>query len=396
MRSLRTFARVALVALLAFGAGCSGTPPSENSASADDAVTSIANTAVKEQLVGTCWLYTTAAWAEALHLRATGTTVDLSEAYWTYWLFYERITRGEVGDGGSLDESGTWGRAAQLIERYGAMLEADFIPEEASRPASERTIDAMNAIMVSLAAGKLATPASRNDRALVRAELDAAFELRPAMTDALDSTFGKDGRRALTATSGTITHARDFAVVSGSLSDLIGRALPETNDNHRAGPSAWKQVMYPAAAPDRRAVLRRVQRSLDDGLPVIMAWNVDHLALGPSGEFRAPSSSKGAVEAHLSLVTDYQVSNVPGFGVLPVGQPETRPDALAAGLSDNAIVDLLRIKNSWGSQPRQGSTIPAGYHDLFRGYYDASLESCEGAACRKSQALSYVIVPSGY
>jgi hypothetical protein len=405
-RVLRAAGSLAMVT----AAACSPSSADE-AGSADDAVTAIDMTPVKEQLVGTCWLYATAAWAEALHLEATRETINLSESYWTYWAFYDRIVRGEVDATGWVEEKGSWGAAAEIIARYGMMNESDFIPEEAESPSSDRTVDAFNAILVSLSAGALSTPASRRDRALVRSELDAAFGLRAETIAQLDETFGKDGRKVFTA-SGTIVpsgvpilRARDF-VVAGSaagatrtLDDYVGRDLPETNADRRSGMAVWKQVLYPAANSTdaaKRAVLRRVQKSLHDGLPVIVSWRVDHAAVTAEGALRRPSAARAQTESHLSLITDYQASNVPGFGVLPVGAQETRPEALQAALSDEAIVDLLRIKNSWGARERQASAIPPGYHDIHRDYYNASFERCDGATCTNDRALAYVILPSGY
>lgn len=391
--------------------GCAEVPVDDGVDQQNGAVTSIEDTVVKRQYIGTCWLYATSSWAESLHLAATGEHVDLSESYWTYWTFYERIVAGDVDEHGWVSDSGTWGYAAELIFRYGMMREGDFIPEEANAEASDRTSDAYNAILTSLSVGALSTPAARKDHKLVRDELDAAFGLNPEVIGWLDATFGEDGKRVLGA--GTrkpaepILRARDFAVASTpksnrastTLDDFIGRDLPERNPNRRSGPLAWRQVLYPAetATPDaRRQVVRRVQAALHDGIPVIVGWRVDHDAVQSSGALRAPSTNPTNVQAHLSLVTDYQASNVPGFGVLPVGVAESRPEALAAALSNDTVVDLFRIKNSWGRRPRQESAIPPGYHDIFKDYYDATLRVCNGAKCKSEQAFSYVILPPAY
>jgi len=392
-------------------AGCASTEV-EDTESGGGAVSGIDNTSVKEQYVGTCWLYTTAAWAEALHLAAGGEKMDLSESYWTYWTFFERIVAGEVDENGWVEETGTWGFAAELIARYGMMTEADFIPEEADSPTSNRTSDAFNAILTSLSVGKLATRQSRKDRALVRAELDVAFGLRPEAVGFLDQTFGKDGKKTLLATRGAvpsgvpIVRASDFEVAGKrggpkrTLEEYIGRDLPQTDPNFRTGPHAWKKVAYPAptsGSVNKRNVLRRIQKSLNDGLPVVVGWKVDHKAVGADGALRKLTGARLKAESHLSLITDYQASNVPGFGVLPVGTPEARPEALAASLENDVVVDLLRIKNSWGAKARQDSAIPAGFHDIYREYFDGGFEACTADdVCKPTQALAYVILPAGY
>jgi hypothetical protein len=419
-RRLRTIG----CALLVVGAAGCAEVDDEESDSGDDAVTSIDNTPVKEQLIGTCWLYTTAAWAESLHLEATGQALNLSESYWTYWHFYDRIVGREVDRNGFIEEQGSWGFAATIIERYGMMKEADFIPEEARDASSDRTEDALNKILFSLSNGKLKTAASRNDRALVRAELDAAFGLRPQAVAWLDATFGKDGRKvfggaangapplrgvgavngAVVAGGAPILRARDLIVSKPTptgqrtLQDYIGVDFPNIDANRRAGPHAWQYAQYPRAnAVERRATLRRIQRALHAGLPVIISWRVDRSALLPNGSFRAPTNLRIGTEAHLSLITDYQASNVPGFGVLPAGRAETRPAALQAALAETANVDVLRIKNSWGAKPRQSSSIPAGYYDIQRGYYNAIFQtSCSGSSCLAAPAFNYAILPPGF
>lgn len=381
---------------------------SDDGASADDAVTAIDDTSIKEQTIGTCWLYTTAAWAESLHLEATHETVDLSETYWTYWALYDRIVNGKIDANGFIDESGTWGEAADIISRYGMMREADFIPEDANDPNTDRAEDALNAILTSLAAGKLTTSAARHDRALIRSELNAAFGLKPNVAAWLDASFGADGRRVLNAggsiaAGAPIIAATDFQVTAGPgktrpLSALIGIDLPNIDPNRRTGVDTWQYAQYPRGtdAASKRSLMKRVQRALNDRLPVVIAWRVDHAAVGPDGTLKAPTGRQVPTESHLSLITDYQVSNVPGFGTLPVGETESRAAALTASLADTAVVDLLRIKNSWGNEPRQHSAIPPGYYDIARGYYDASFDICSDGSCLPSPAFNYVILPAGY
>jgi hypothetical protein len=200
-----------------------------------------------------------------------------------------------------------------------------------------------------------------------------------------------------------IVRAADFEVAAGPgkkrpLSALIGLDLPDVDANRRTGADAWQVAKYPRStdAGTKRAFLKRVQHALDDRLPVVIAWRVDHAAVGSDGTLRTPSSRQAATESHLSLITDYEVANVPGFGTLPAGTRETRPEALQAALADAAVVDLLRIKNSWGSKPRQQSAIPAGYYDIARSYFDASFDACKHGACSSVPAFSYVILPAGY
>lgn len=77
-------------ALLAAGIGPVGCAPMDGEADEARAdVTNIPQTSVKAQQIGNCWIYTTVAWAESLHLSATGEQLDLSETWLTYWRFFE-------------------------------------------------------------------------------------------------------------------------------------------------------------------------------------------------------------------------------------------------------------------------------------------------------------------
>jgi hypothetical protein len=83
---------------------------------------------------------------------------------------------------------------------------------------------------------------------------------------------------------------------------------------------------------------------------------------------------------HLSVAVDYEVEDVPGFGTLPVGVRETRPEALEAALAPGARPTFIRIKNSWGENaadarydggisPKYLPEMP-GYNDLYVEYLD--------------------------
>ena len=81
----------ALALAMLLGAGCAPTAEPE---SADDrsAITQVPSTPVENQAIGNCWLYATGAWAESLHLAATGQAFDISQSYWSYWDWYDQIS----------------------------------------------------------------------------------------------------------------------------------------------------------------------------------------------------------------------------------------------------------------------------------------------------------------
>src|SRR6185369_14782295 len=92
---MRRKQRLAAVFLssLSLLAGCSGTQ-FEETVAGGDAITAQPESPVKEQVIGNCWLYSTASWAEALVLatRPSETAPDYSESYWSYWHWFDQIT----------------------------------------------------------------------------------------------------------------------------------------------------------------------------------------------------------------------------------------------------------------------------------------------------------------
>lgn len=434
---LGTLIRIAALCIAPSAVACAVLDPT---ASHDDDVTSVENTSVKSQAIANCWLYATAGWVESLHKGATSRDVDLSEAYWNYWYWYEQITGGDIRLDGAIGwegikQGGWWGLGADLVQRYGWMYEGDFIPESDAK--AKRHEEAVAAINASLASGALASPAARRDPRIVRAELDKAWKLGASVIEDLQRQFpivgalpappapdadgGVDGGseplpappaslvsitdRAAGGSLGlTRIHAPQELPVLGAdgttqvtLADVVGRRAEGTKsgDGVRVGDEAWSEVRYTWAANDtarRRAFLKNVQSVLNRRLAVPIAWAVSSTAQG--GEYRAEGASEWTITGlHESILVDYEVDDVPGYGTLRVDVRETRPEALEATLADEANVRFFRIKNSWGVDPtwtdeemRQYGMTPdpdggakakpnylpskPGYNDLFTAYLD--------------------------
>ncbi len=438
--------RLLLAAVPAAALACSaGNDPT----TASDDVTSVENTNVKSQAIANCWLYATAGWVESLHKGATARDVDVSEAYWNYWYWYEGITGGDialdnpVGVNG-VTQGGWWGLGAELIQRYGWMYEGDFLPQADAK--AEKHVQAVAAINASLASGALASPAARRDPRIVRAELNKAWGIDATVVEDLERQFPVlPARRSAppppppppagdggTDTDGGATPAEPLpeppvSLVSitdraagGSLgltrihapqelqtiaadgtptitlADVIGTKAPNTKpgDGQRVGAEAWTEVRYTWSESDtarRAALLKNVQFTLNQRLAVPMAWAVANNVAG--GVYRGANVSDWSLTGlHESILVDYEVENVPGFGTLQVDVRETRPEALAATLDDAAKVTFFRIKNSWGVDPvwtpeemRQFGLSPdnqtaaqkpnflpskPGFNDLFVDYLD--------------------------
>lgn len=410
-RKARTMAwMISVSAITPSLAGCMGLEPT--SASSESDVTAVENTEVKSQPIGNCWLYATAGWAESLYKGATGESVDLSESYWSYWYWYEQI----LGDAssvttlkdGKIRAGGWWGAGAELIHRYGWMHETDFVGYGQDESVAKAALRYINA---SLTEGVLADPAARKDPRIVRAELNTAWNLPPITAVALNVAFptgapaasaseipfGADPATLVRPASALPALSANGASVV-TLEDVVGVAAEGTKywQGIRVGDEAWSTLGYTwteASSARRRAILKNVQDTLNRRLAVPIDWAI---AYGASGgryteEIAIPEKTGGL---HASLLVDYEVEDVPGFGTLPVGITEERPEALEAALSDQARVTFFRIKNSWGAtqywteeeliQQGKKDTNPAnygpkatylpsmpGYNDLELGFLDA-------------------------
>jgi hypothetical protein len=432
----------------AVGCGLAGDVGDDDQTGATtDPITDITHTWVRRQTVGNCWIYATASWAESLNKQTlppdapmpdgaitsviippdagdagyTGpepwrpSGLNMSESYWTYWHWFDQIANG-TNTAAEITTGGFFYTAAEIINRYGVMKEADFINAEKwfeSSPTQKRALAAMNE---SLKSGALKDLAKRRDRALVRAELDRAFELPPEIVAKMDKVFGRTVTRTLDrgtfAVDGTgVMRASEIPIlvrdpgthrsVTRTLQDAIGS---RSASGGRQGAFAWNQVSYPTSPSARRQTLTRVQKAMHEGQPVIMSWRVDFNALDPQGRFLAPPDEPGEQGGHMVVVEDYQINNVPGFGTLPVGILETRPEALQAALAPEAQIEFIRIKNSWGTGRADTSVVPGGYFDLYMKYLDGPAKNCvqnaEGTDstddCFMDTPLNEFVLPPGY
>ena len=257
--------RTSALALALFStAACFGAREDGETNGVEGAIVDVDATSAKQQSIGNCWLYATAAWAEALHAQVAGEALDLSESYWSYWHWYDQITGGDLSSSASNlpVPDGHWGVSAELIRRYGWMLEGDFVPEEEASLRSERQERALAAAKASFKTGALSTPAARANRALVVSELNKAWQLRPEVAAHLAAVFGADGRGRLdVGTSGSLAgrpihapEALSTGTVAGagpdgaviSLRDVVGSLASGSapRDGRRVGPHAWNEHRY--------------------------------------------------------------------------------------------------------------------------------------------------------
>ena len=414
-RTHRGFIAAAAMALAFSASGCTD---DQSGTSVSDFVTDIANSSVKNQSIGNCWIYASIGWVESLRLTHSGEELNLSESYVTYWHWFEQIHDGGAGERAlgrletkdgvtSLNTGGWWGSAVEIMRRYGMLEEGVFIPGEAEAARSARQSSAKNAINASLKDGALSTPEARRDAKIVRAELDKAWQLTPEVIALMDEVFGSDVNRtlydnpAIPADSGlrtvqSLEVGHNDAGGMLTLSDAVGTPSysywggPPT----RSGTYAWNEKSYPSTQSSRRNFQINMQDAMHRRLPAIMTWYVDFNALENDNTFRNVPATPGRQGGHMTVVEDYQITDVPGYGTLEAGTLVTDPATLDAALSPEAKVEFFRIKNSWGSSlspdPGQGDELK-GYYDLWMTYLDAKLPKQEGTGT--ANGLTGVVLP---
>ena len=350
-------------------------------------VTDVEHTPVKRQSIGNCWLYATSTWAESMHLSASGQTVNLSESYWTYWDWYEKILN---GTGDEINTGGEWWLASRIISKYGYMLEGDFLPEEADEQMSATQRMAEFAINEALSTGALKSSTDRTPQSVMTALNEAFGVTMDALADKRHSAH----------------ELKTGVAPNGSAWTL--------NDEISGGAHAWNQLSYPqlwgkGVEPriwDRRkraSILQRVLRATNDKKPVIMSSMVEFAALNTENNAtfeydlylkKGFSTGQGG---HLIVLEDYVVDHVPGVGTIPEGN--VSDELKRAALSGN--VRYLVVKNSWGTdRPDRG--LSDGYTRFMMDFLNKplpfGLEHGESDISKGTwySALSGFIVPPEY
>ena len=419
MKNPSSLQRHALLAALALGLAATTAACGSDPESNVDDLTNVQNSTVKNQSIGNCWVYATMGWAESLHLTQTAEELNLSESWISYWHWYEGIAGPPSGqtslaslDKGQLSTGGWYGLAAELMRRYGVIKEGSFIPEEAESARSTRQSAALAAINTSLKTGLLSDAAKRKDRKLVRQELDKAWGLTSGTSSLITEVFGADVSRTLVSgtakipTGSGLMFAKEISVGHNiTLADAIGLPATSTSFLQRKGKYAWNETSYPTTATARRTLQGRMQKAMHSGMPVILSWFVDFNAMDAQKRFMAPPATPGGQGGHMTVLEDYQINGVPGFGTLKAGELVTDPKALSAALAPAATIEFLRIKNSWGSglAPSAAGEEFRGYHDLYMKYLDSSLVKCTesggdkcGTKTKVPGITSFVLPPDAF
>lgn len=373
-----------------------------------DAIVSIGTGKVGKQAIGNCWAYTTTAWLEALQFRVGVAAPDYSESYLSYWNMYESLMGRKNFD----LEAAHFRSVAYLLSTRGLMLQSDFILEEASGLESTRQTKALANVKAWMKAGGLlrAPTDELKKRAYIRAALDNAWELSARRRAALDRAFGPNVTKTIadatdaSYSSFLIYRPADIKIAvyqpgadeprAGVLSEVAQSYDSYRESDFKTPNARLFSVHFPTATdvpfngwsgypsgyflteegavtvPSQRALWRKMQRVLHQGIPIWGAWWVDASAQDKiTGNFVQQSVllsqhdiTNKSVGPHASLFIDYQARLADG-SLLAVGKTETDKNRLAAALKDDTRLELFRIQNSWGANPVWRDR-PAGTYDL--------------------------------
>jgi hypothetical protein len=287
--------------------------------------------------------------------------------------------------------------------------EGDFIFEEVSAEMSARQKSALTYINTSIKSGKLNTAAARRNRATVKSELVAAWGLKPDVVAKLDKLFGADLSKNLTQTSS----GKPVVDTAGSIVKRPSEVAVQYTKGPGLAPSRttldvaireWRVAYYPTTSSTRRTFQARIQRALHDAQPVAVTWTVDFNALDAKGAFRGIPATPGRQGGHVTILEDYEVTNVPGYGTLAAGKVVTDKKTLAAALSSTASITFFRTKNSWGASRADRAFAAPGHNDLYMDYMNGPIQRCaekaDGTAdttkCSPEVPFDSVILPPGY
>ena len=377
-------------------------------------VTDVSHTDVRNQSIGNCWSYASAAWVESLHRARTGQSVNVSESWITFWDWHRKITgyggvtRNPTTQRDEVSTGGWWDSAMTILRDRGVVMEEEFIPEEATSARSARQSEALATINTELnTGGRLATATARRDPQIVLNVLLDAWRINDSVRADIRRVFGISARTTLSASSQSAP-AWMRKVTAFPIRSAVARSSTSTpvswdgflSDVIPGGRYAWRSLSYPGAGSSRVAAQRRIMRALNAAQPVIISWLVDFNARdSATGAFSLETlrraGAAGRQGGHLVSAEDYEVV------IRQPGMPErTLRAGMMASEADMRLAEqygelkLLRIKNSWGtSQGPLGGGF-GGYHDLMIDYLNGPIRWTEANADRVP--LSSVILPWGF
>ena len=363
---------IIVTAVSIFLANCTETDSNEQS---EVAVTTVAHSqVVKRQTINNCWIYAAASWLESLSIASGSGDLDVSESYWAYWHWYKELSVGIDGSGHGrkkLEEGGGWHLGKGIVREFGWVTEAEFIPAEASSVASDRQKCALDMVKRELEPDGRLYYSSFDKREEVRSHEKVVALLNEAFTCG-DSNQPVDGE----AVRNQFARAAADTMLNfpGETSKIsLDEMYDEWDVWQPAGRLETKSSKMLPLQKDQNffnGLSLALRQALNDGMPVVLGFNLDFNAVNPdNGMFDLNSYAKSEDSkkaAHMIVLSDYAVTNAPGFGDLPEGNLSA--DKKAAALSGDLA--YIVAKNSWGTAATRDNRewIKDGYSRLTWDY----------------------------
>lgn len=367
--------------------------PVDDSGYSSEKITSTKDVStVKDQSIGNCSLYAFASFIETMNKSATQKELDISESYWSFWYWFDQIANGEPK--GELETGVNEEIAFKLINRYGMMLERDFIPEEENVQRSLRqnsAYDHMEKWLNTKPFGSFFSPrvGTRARRKIVLNQLKDAWGLNPEVIQKIDAVFGNDVSKTLDrkyiATPPGHTVLRDVDVrvrIPNYAASMRAKSIVfSTNSTVKdlyVGSNAFVEEKY--TVHDRK-FWQASQRSLHAGVPVLSTWLVDFNARTNRSRFSRASVEQrgpGNQGRHMTIMVDYSATLADGR-TFKVGETVTDSNILNNLLCDDTTLLGVMMKNSWGGDPtadRNQEIIP-GFVFIEMDYLNGPLKLCK-------------------
>lgn len=343
-------------------------------------VTRVNHTEVKQQSIGNCWLYAVASWMESLKLNE-GQSFNVSESYWTYWDWYEKLRSGRS----ELTTGGHWSKAKRILNKYGWVEEGDFIPEESDAAMSDRQACAERKVRQELKSGGR-LDGDRSEATLL-AVLDEAFTCNSQTPVNGKQTWQEKSRTTLD-TMLRLPNSDDALSMKSMMNLWKTVYNPNSYDQ-----SSLKRLPSESTMRSFKKVETRIKKALNDHMPVILSFFVSFNAVDENGKFNlnslAEKGSLGSTGGHMVVMHDYTVDNVPGFDYLGEGDMD-------AELKEAALLgdfDYIVNKNSWGSHRTDRPWLKDGYSRITWDYLTKIVPTEDGDYQRM---LYDVVLPPGY
>jgi hypothetical protein len=378
--------KLCLLSSALFAFGCQPDPDSELK------VTSVKQTPVKRQAIGNCWLYAHATWLESLLKHSTGQDVNVSETYWTYWDFYEKLLAGEPIPEKELNAGGSWYRSKTIIQKYGWVEEERFIASERDAVMSGAQDCAESYLLLQGKPGGTLYDISRRTPELVRSELNKAFSCYGTINVNMDQAW--NGRHLAETTLIRDVKTGD----QNTLAVWLNRWQEISSPGYTTwGPYEGKKLGSEAEFKGFKAMEQRIKKALNDRQPVVITFFVSFNAPNPDGYFNlntlAKAGNLGDNGGHMLVLHDYTVKDIPGEeGFTSLGEGDLEPQLKEIALKGN--LDYLVAKNSWGYDRTDRPWLKNGYSRITWDYLTSRY--FEEETGRFQPFLRSVVLPPGY